>query len=153
MTLPLVPLIHRELRSVRTAAIAALAFASAVAVALASATPPTSRFELLTSERARLALHGVAFALGLVLAWFHVEEERRADTWSGFLMLPVRRSILVATKAGVGVAAIAVAVGVPALGLALYVALPSGTGGPVDPVVFAAPATVTFAGASAYFAG
>ena len=43
------------------------------------------------------------FALGLVLAWFQVEDERRSDTWVSFLMLPVRRAVLVATKAGVGI--------------------------------------------------
>lgn len=150
-TSPLRSLVRRELRTTRGATIAALALGAAMVIALAFMTPPTMRYALLSSERARLGLHGLAGALGLALAWLQVEDERRSDTWSGFLLLPLDRRVLVATKAAVGVACISAAVGLPALGLASFLSLVRGTGGPVDPVVFAVPLSVTAAGAATYF--
>lgn len=147
------PVARRELRATRTATIAAIALGAAIAIGLALMARPTVRFELLSTSLARLALHGFAAALGLALAWLQVEDERRSDTWSGFLLLPLDRRLLVATKAAVGVACIAAAAGLPALGLAAFVALSHATGGPVDPVIFAAPLTVTLAGCATYFAG
>lgn len=148
---PLRSLARRELRTTRGATIVAFALGAAMSIALALMTPPSTRFSLLSSERARLGLHGLAGAFGLALAWLQVEDERRSDTWSGFLLLPLDRRVLVATKAAVGVTCIAVAVGLPALGLASFLSLVRGTGGPVDPVVFAVPVSVTAAGAATYF--
>src|SRR4051812_32424412 len=125
MPSPLAPslaVLLRELRSLLAISIAVLSTGLLAVGAAVAIGDPVQRGATADADPVRVAVGMGSFALGSAIAWRQVEEEQRADTWTGYWLLPVARRTLGLMKLGAGMLSIAVAAGLPVLGLVLWTA-------------------------------